>query len=62
MSTEPNDTRKLGGMQALGLQFVLYLFVGGISAVLDIGGFLALQYAGIGYIAASRPPAGKRSS
>ncbi|HTJ62288.1 MAG TPA: GtrA family protein [Alphaproteobacteria bacterium] len=40
-------------MQALGLQFVLYLFVGGISAVLDIGGFLALQYAGIGYIAAS---------
>jgi putative flippase GtrA len=47
------DTPPIGGMKALGLQFVLYLFVGGISAVLDVGGFVALQYAGVGYIVAS---------
>ena len=53
MSANYNDTRQLGGMQALGLQFVLYLFVGGLSSVLDIGGFAALKYLGVQYLVAS---------
>ena len=53
MNAAPQDASQIGGMEALGLQFVLYLFVGGISAVLDIGGFIALQYAGVGYLVAS---------
>jgi putative flippase GtrA len=53
LNAESEDTPQIGGMKALGLQFVLYLFVGGISSVLDIGGFAALQYAGVAYLAAS---------
>lgn len=53
MQDQSGDVKALGGMQALGLQFMLYLFVGGLSSVLDVGGFLALQHAGIGYIMAS---------
>ncbi len=53
MNAAPQDAPQIGGMKALGLQFVLYLFVGGISSVLDIGGFAALQYAGVAYLAAS---------
>jgi putative flippase GtrA len=53
VNAELQNTPQIGGMKALGLQFVLYLFVGGISSVLDIGGFAALQYAGVAYLAAS---------
>ncbi len=53
MNAEPQDAKPLGAMHALGLQFVLYLFVGGISSVIDIGGFAVLQYAGVAYLAAS---------
>jgi len=53
LNAESKETPQIGGMKALGLQFVLYLFVGGISSVLDVGGFIALQYAGVGYLVAS---------
>jgi len=53
LDANSDQTKPLGGLQALGLQFVLYLFVGGISSVLDVGGFAALKYLGVQYLAAS---------
>jgi putative flippase GtrA len=48
-----DESYQPGAMQALGLQFVLYLFVGGISSVLDIGGFAVLRYLSVQYLIAS---------